>query len=145
MQSTAQSRKNRAFCAVNCTKSEKSCVLCSQLHKVGKIMRFVQSTAQNLKRFVLSAIIWLSLPKNRPFLPITAKMQALFYFHSLFVVEFDYIRLLGIKQLSLSIGIGSSHIQMIPPFPRFRKALSNTLYFLISRRSGAALFLISNG
>lgn len=67
-------------------------------------------------------------------------MQALFYFHSLFVVEFDYIRLLGIKQLSLSIGIGSSHIQMIPPFPRFRKALSNTLYFLISRRSGAALF-----
>lgn len=73
--------------------------------------------AQKLKQFVLSAIIWLSLPKNRPFLPITAKMQALFYFHSLFVVEFDYIRLLGIKQLSLSIGIGSSHIQMIPPFP----------------------------
>lgn len=77
----------------------------------------MQPTAQNLKRFVISAIIWLSLPKNRPFLPITAKMQALFYFHSLFVVEFDYIRLLGIKQLSLSIGIGSSHIQMIPPFP----------------------------
>lgn len=29
------------------------------------------------------------------------------------------IRLLGIKQLSLSIGIGSSHIHLMPPFPRF--------------------------
>lgn len=55
------------------------------------------------------------------------------------------IRLLGIKQLSLSIGIGSSHIHMMPPFPRFKEALSITLYFLTSRRSGEALFLISNG
>ena len=55
------------------------------------------------------------------------------------------IRLLGIKQLSASIGIGSSHIQIMPPFPRFKAALSITLYFLTSRRSGAALFFISNG
>ena len=56
-----------------------------------------------------------------------------------------HIRLLGIKQLSASIGIGSSHIQIMPPFPRFKEALSITLYFLTSRRSGEALFLISSG
>jgi len=65
MQSTAQTRK-------------KSCVLCSQLHKLVKTVCFMQPTVQNLKQFVLSAIIWLSLPKNRPFLPITAKTQTFY-------------------------------------------------------------------
>ena len=60
-------------------------------------------------------------------------------------LDTDQIRLLGIKQLSASIGIGSSHMQMMPPLPRVKEALSITLYFLIFRRSGAALFLISNG
>ncbi len=61
------------------------------------------------------------------------------------LLEIVQIRLLGIKQLSASIGIGSSHMQIIPPLPRFKEALSITLYFLTSRRSGAALFLISSG
>lgn len=118
MQSTAQSRNNRAFCAVNRTKSKAVCV-------VGNNLAFITE-----KPSVFAD---------------NGKERALFYYPAFFVIEIDYIRLLGIKQLSLSMGIGSSHIQMIPPFPRFREALSNTLYFLISRRSGAALFLISNG
>ena len=40
------------------------------------------------------------------------------------------------KQLSSSIGIGSSHIHTIPPFPRVRDALSIKVYFFTSRLSG---------
>ncbi len=56
-----------------------------------------------------------------------------------------YIILLGIKQLSLSIGTTSSHIQTIPPLPRFNNALSRSRYFFVSRISGFADFFISIG
>ena len=38
-------------------------------------------------------------------------------------VNRSQIRLLGIRQLSASMGIGSSHIQIIPPLPRLSFAL----------------------
>lgn len=50
------------------------------------------------------------------------------------------IRLLEIKQLSLSIGIGSSHIHMMPPFPRFKEALSITLFFDLTTIRRSTLF-----
>ncbi|HOR14133.1 MAG TPA: hypothetical protein PKX46_09400, partial [Clostridia bacterium] len=54
-----------------------------------------------------------------------------------------YNRLLGIKQFCASMGTGASHMQMIPPLPRAREALSNTANFFTSRTSGLAERLTS--
>ena len=53
--------------------------------------------------------------------------------------------LLGIKQLSSSIGITSSHIHTMPPSPLFNEVLSITEYFFTSLLSGLADFFISIG
>ena len=57
--------------------------------------------------------------------------------------KISQIKLHGIKQFLPSIGITSSHIQMIPPYPGSSPAFSTKANFLTSRLSGLADFLIS--